>query len=573
MNWIGFISVSPDGLFNCQCSTCYCNLRCILSLLIAVYNRPSVTIAVDELDAGIFEYLLGELLRIIAEKGKGQLIFTSHNLRPLETLDKGCIAFTTTNPNNRYIRPKNVKSSNNLRDFYYRDITLGEQAEEVYKPTQNAEISYAFKKAGVYKWHEKNSASNRFTFICIRRYSMFNFYSELLLRLQKQFVSEHESDFKSIEDLLEAFMTQYNRGDFNNTIEMKLRDLYEAAEEADTNEKSRKLYNEILALCPDEVDAKRELIALELHPSFQIYQLKQLVESLKKPKKIDWNIIETRPYMRCLIDMGMIYLAYNMYNDAIACFTPVFHGDKQDHSGFLVYMMVACCGAANWDRGRKVYQRYLACCDDIQNAFNQAPDIMLPMHMLYILLALQCGESKIAHDVLADLVDEYEDIDWLLQDATRWNDFVEDHLEAIMYMVDQVSNIDSDPRELISLYTAISFLPTQLVDFESPLWQTLYDAYERVTGRTVIKRYSNDSYMGKRESAHMSPVEVAKGGALRGNPVYDNIRFGAQITLSQAGLYTVDDFKTITKQEVLMLPGIGKKTVEQLEHNGVIFKV
>ena len=115
---------------------------------------------------------------------------------------------------------------------------------------------------------------------------MFNFYSELLLRLQKQFVSEHESDFKSIEDLLEAFMTQYNRGDFNNTIEMKLRDLYEAAEEADTNEKSRKLYNEILVLCPDEVDAKRELIALELHPSFQIYQLKQLVESLKKFRRV-----------------------------------------------------------------------------------------------------------------------------------------------------------------------------------------------------------------------------------------------------------------------------------------------
>ena len=34
------------------------------------------------------------------------------------------------------------------------------------------------------------------------------------------------------------------------------------------------------------------------------------------------------------------------------------------------------------------------------------------MHMLYILLALQCGESKIAHDVLADFVDEYEDIDY-----------------------------------------------------------------------------------------------------------------------------------------------------------------
>lgn len=127
----------------------------ILSLLIAVYNRPSVTIAIDELDAGIFEYLLGEILRIIAEKGKGQLIFTSHNLRPLETLSKYCIAFTTTNPKNRYVRPTNVKKSNNLRDFYYRDIILGEQAEEIYKPTQNSEISYAFKKAGGYKWQKE----------------------------------------------------------------------------------------------------------------------------------------------------------------------------------------------------------------------------------------------------------------------------------------------------------------------------------------------------------------------------------------------------------------------------------
>jgi len=53
---------------------------------------------IDEMDSGIFEYLLGELLNIISEKGKG---------------------FT------------NVKGNNNLRDFYYRDIVLGEQNEEV----------------------------------------------------------------------------------------------------------------------------------------------------------------------------------------------------------------------------------------------------------------------------------------------------------------------------------------------------------------------------------------------------------------------------------------------------------
>ena len=120
----------------------------ILQLLIVVYNKSSITVAIDELDSGIFEYLLGELLNIISEKGKGQLIFTSHNLRPLETIDRGFIAFTTTNPQNRYIRFNHVKDNHNLRDFYFRDIVLGEQSEEVYEPTNNYEIALAFREAG-----------------------------------------------------------------------------------------------------------------------------------------------------------------------------------------------------------------------------------------------------------------------------------------------------------------------------------------------------------------------------------------------------------------------------------------
>ena len=120
----------------------------ILQLLIMAYNNPSATVVIDELDSGVFEYLLGEILRIISTSGKGQLIFTSHNLRPLETIDKSFIAFTTTNPQKRYIRIVNVKTTNNLRNFYYRDITLGEQAEPVYESTNNHDIAIAFKKAG-----------------------------------------------------------------------------------------------------------------------------------------------------------------------------------------------------------------------------------------------------------------------------------------------------------------------------------------------------------------------------------------------------------------------------------------
>lgn len=122
----------------------------ILQLLIVVYNNSSFTVAIDELDSGVFEYLLGELLHIIAEKGKGQLIFTSHNLRPLERLDKSCIAFTTTNPDNRFIRMTKIKPSNNLRNSYFRDIILNEQSEVMYEPTNNSEIAMAFKEAWLY---------------------------------------------------------------------------------------------------------------------------------------------------------------------------------------------------------------------------------------------------------------------------------------------------------------------------------------------------------------------------------------------------------------------------------------
>lgn len=120
----------------------------ILYSLIEMYNDPSVTVAIDELDSGVFEYLLGEILMVLQENAKGQFVFTSHNLRALEVLDKKSVMFSTANENNRYIRFKNIKGSNNLRDVYYQDILLGGQDECVYEPTSQSSIRRAFRSAG-----------------------------------------------------------------------------------------------------------------------------------------------------------------------------------------------------------------------------------------------------------------------------------------------------------------------------------------------------------------------------------------------------------------------------------------
>jgi hypothetical protein len=119
-----------------------------LSVLIGMFNNPTICLIVDEFDANIFEYLLGELLKIIESDGKGQFIFTSHNLRPLEKLKKESLRLTTTNPDNRYISFSNIKESNNLRKSYYRMINLGGQDEEIYDETNYYKIAMAFKILG-----------------------------------------------------------------------------------------------------------------------------------------------------------------------------------------------------------------------------------------------------------------------------------------------------------------------------------------------------------------------------------------------------------------------------------------
>ena len=120
----------------------------ILSALICVFNNPSMCLIIDELDAGVYEYLLGELLMVFHKSAKGQLIFTSHNLRALEMLHKTSIVFSTTNPHKRYMRMQHVKTNNNLRDLYLRSITLGGEQESVYDETDTVEIGRAFRRAG-----------------------------------------------------------------------------------------------------------------------------------------------------------------------------------------------------------------------------------------------------------------------------------------------------------------------------------------------------------------------------------------------------------------------------------------
>lgn len=120
---------------------------CVLSSMIAAFNHGDVCLVVDELDSGVYEYLLGQILYVVSKEAQGQLIFTSHNLHALEVLDSKSLTFTTTNPENCYVSLTGVKPTNNLRDLYFRSIVLGGQQEYLYNDTNQYEISFAFRNA------------------------------------------------------------------------------------------------------------------------------------------------------------------------------------------------------------------------------------------------------------------------------------------------------------------------------------------------------------------------------------------------------------------------------------------
>lgn len=131
-----------------QESTGILHLISSLGLISYAFSNPCVTVAIDEIDAGIYEYLLGELLLIFEEYGRGQLIFTCHNLRPMEVLNKKFVCFTTTNPNNRYLKLKNVRKEKNLRDAYLKEIIDCGQDEVLYSSAKHGKIASALQKAG-----------------------------------------------------------------------------------------------------------------------------------------------------------------------------------------------------------------------------------------------------------------------------------------------------------------------------------------------------------------------------------------------------------------------------------------
>lgn len=124
------------------------SLFSVASLLISAYNERRVMLAIDELDSGVFEYLLGSILDVYRQNGKGLLVFTSHNLRPLEILGKDHIVFTVEGDRkNRFDKFPYFQKNENFRNRYLRTLLLEGDGGPFSFPVRPVNIRKAFLEA------------------------------------------------------------------------------------------------------------------------------------------------------------------------------------------------------------------------------------------------------------------------------------------------------------------------------------------------------------------------------------------------------------------------------------------
>lgn len=122
----------------------------MLAYLIQAFNNPNACVAIDELDTGIFEYLFGEMLGEFAKGAQGQLIFTAHNLRPMERMQptSDTIVLSTLDPRNRFIPYRGLGKTNNPRRQYFNALELGGTTVPLYKEGMPQLIGAGFTLAG-----------------------------------------------------------------------------------------------------------------------------------------------------------------------------------------------------------------------------------------------------------------------------------------------------------------------------------------------------------------------------------------------------------------------------------------
>ena len=184
-----------------------------------------------------------------------------------------------------------------------------------------------------------------------------SFMSEKVMKKANEFLANHLTENMSeeeMQELLNQFMYEHNQnlpGRLTEKTAKTASDFLELAEGAMSEKTALRCAKKALALEPDNLDARRMLLALTPMNEVERFQrLETLVQEgkvlMEKQGFADkesighyWGILETRPYMRLLEDYVRILIESGMFGRAAAQCEEMLRLCESDNLGMRYTLM------------------------------------------------------------------------------------------------------------------------------------------------------------------------------------------------------------------------------------------
>lgn len=369
-----------------------------------------------------------------------------------------------------------------------------------------------------------------------------------------KFLEEHEDEYASADEALQAFTSLWNQSLSSGEMLFEETDedrawklLEEAMMEEEASPKRLKLAKQALKLDPENLDAKQILLE-GLYPVDYLRELKKLEEQTLKQLEdpnLGWAYLENRPYLSLKYNLIISYIDQSMYRQAEREIKEILKLDENDHQGLRYELMAVYTHLEDYKNAKVFFEK-----DDV--AHHEDDQMVFPM----LVIAIQTGHELEANFYFKMLYALNPDFDRFLRALAHQNPeslLQESHLtQAGYYKPNSMESL------LMSLVRMGEFVQTDY--FITWLLKT-YEAMPKKAKKKSEKQANQIIPFARMLERQLSSSEALQG-----------LSASAERILRRKGLIDFKDFKKKTEEEVAALSGIGKKTMETLKKNGVVFK-
>ena len=401
---------------------------------------------------------------------------------------------------------------------------------------------------------------------------------DIFLRLEN-FKATHRDDYDSEEEMVQAFIEQYNtsleegESAFMSDDRIEAMEWYQDAAMTDDPDQALIKLKKALELDPTNLDIKLA-IYLEEEEDDQTYisLLEADLEAYYRNHRRElaesgYFDIDNRPYFRCLAHVAGYYKMELRYDKAINYFKKLLKLDDRDPLGVRYGLMGVYVSTFDFRKARAHYKKYDRDHQDIQL-----------MAMMIVSLWLE-GDEAFAAKLIKKVVE--------LSPASRL--FFEEEFYDIDcvfdYTLEESYGLNSPEAFAVGLMEVSTLLQQSQL-----MYRFIKDTVEQAdpqekksakSGQTSKKASAEDDQAvsaTKPDASDQKAKSKAKKSKDKPTPaeadseVFQGIAPQYVHLLQEAGYQDMEDFKELSQEDILAIDGVGPSTLEKLKANGVQFK-